>query len=161
MIAFTVPGEAVPFARAGARGKQRFTPGKQRNAMGAIKHLAARAMNGQPPFVGALRMTIRAVYLVPASWSKKRRGGARWKASKPDADNIAKLVKDALSTIVYADDAQIAELTVQKVYGPIAGVTVTVERLEDEPNTIFTPVVMSGRESAEGSRERAPLITAE
>jgi hypothetical protein len=33
--------------------------------------------------------------------------------------------------------------------------------LEDEPNTIFTPVVMSGRESAEGSRERAPLITAE
>jgi hypothetical protein len=119
MIAFTVPGEPVPFARAGAHGKRRFTPRKQSDAMGAVRMFAERA-----------------VYLVPESWSKKRRATALWKSSKPDADNIAKLIKDALSTVVYVDDAQIAELTVQKVYGPIAGVTVTIEKMKDE----FPPI---------------------
>jgi Holliday junction resolvase RusA-like endonuclease len=163
LIAFTVPGEAVPFARAGARGKQRFTPGKQRNAMGVVAHLAQRAMAGQPPFLGALRMTVRAVYLVPESWSKKKREAAKWKSSYPDADNIGKLIKDALNKVVYVDDAQIAELTVQKVYGPIAGVTVTVERLEPliGGSKDFAFRAMPERESAEGSLEQAPLIPAD
>ncbi len=48
-----------------------------------------------------------------------------------DADNIAKLVSDAFNEIVYADDAQVASLIVQKRYGPLAGVTVTVAPLDE------------------------------
>lgn len=33
---------------------------------------------------------------------------------KPDADNIAKLVMDALNGVAYADDAQVTKLTVKK-----------------------------------------------
>ena len=70
-------------------------------------------------------MTIRAIYRVPTSWPKKRAAEAKWRTSKPDADNIAKLVSDACNEIVFGDDAQVADLRVQKVYGPIAGVMIT------------------------------------
>lgn len=131
MISFSVPGEPIPFARAGANGKRRFTPPKQASYMSIVRMFARRAMGprGGEPFDGPLALTIRATYLVPASWSAKKKSEARWKESKPDADNIAKLLKDAMNTVVYRDDAQIAELVVQKKYGPIASVVVSVESL--------------------------------
>lgn len=35
---------------------------------------------------------------------------------KPDVDNIAKVVCDALNKLAYQDDAQIAEINVKKIY---------------------------------------------
>lgn len=132
MIAFTIPGEPVAFARAGALGKRRFTPKKQANFMAIARSAAADAMEAArlTPMDGPLRVIVRAEYLLPASWSKKKQAAARWKASKPDADNIAKILKDSMNKIVYRDDAQIAELIVQKIYGINSRVTVTVEMLE-------------------------------
>ena len=129
MIAFTVPGQAVPFARAGALGKRRFTPKKQNDFMGVIKLFASRAMEGAAPLEGPLALQIRATYLVPESWSKAKKAAAQWKASKPDADNLAKIFKDAMSTIVFVDDAQVADLHVQKVYGLRAEVLVSISPL--------------------------------
>lgn len=124
-VAFHIPGDAVAFARSGGNGKVRFTPKKQRDFMALVKLAAHHAMNGQPPLEGAVNLTIRAVYRVPTSWPKKRAAEAKWRTSKPDADNIAKLVSDACNEIVFGDDAQVADLRVQKVYGPIAGVMIT------------------------------------
>ena len=36
---------------------------------------------------------------------------------KPDADNIAKVVCDALNGLAYKDDAQVIDLTVHKRFG--------------------------------------------
>jgi Holliday junction resolvase RusA-like endonuclease len=126
MIGFVVPGEPIPFARAGAFGKRRFTPKKQSDYMGCIKLFAQQAMAGAAPLDGPLALAIRAVYLVPESWSNKRKAAAVWKSSKPDADNLAKIFKDAMSKIVFCDDAQVADLQVQKVYGLRAEIIVTV-----------------------------------
>jgi Holliday junction resolvase RusA-like endonuclease len=130
MLAFHVPGEPIAkgrprFVRATGRT---FTPQKTMNYEGVVAGKAAEAMNGREPFEGPLRVTIRATFLVPASWSQKRKSAAVWKTSKPDADNLAKIV-DAMNAIVWRDDAQVCELTVQKRYGPIAGLTVSVETL--------------------------------
>ncbi len=130
-VAFTIPGEPVAFARSGGNGKIRFTPKRQRDFMALAKLAAAKAMAGAPPMSGPLRMAIRASYIVPSSWTKKRRDAARWRTARPDADNVAKLVADAINSIVYEDDAQIAALEVQEIYGPVAGVTVAVSSLEE------------------------------
>jgi Holliday junction resolvase RusA-like endonuclease len=131
MISFQIPGEPLAFARAGKQGKRHFTPAPQAQFMGVVKMFAQRALEGQPPATGPLRMTIRADYLPPASWPQKKREKALWKTSKPDADNLAKIVKDALNKVVYLDDAQIAELTVQKRYClTAAALTVSIERLD-------------------------------
>lgn len=128
-ISFEIAGEAVPFARAGANGKRRYTPKKQMSFMEIVKEKCARAMADLEPFKGPVQMDMIAVYLIPASWPKGRRESAKWKASKPDLDNLAKLTSDAMNRIVYVDDAQIAHLSVKKVYGHICRMTVTITEL--------------------------------
>ena len=130
LIAFTVPGEAVPWSRAGSNSGHRYTPKRQASFMGAVKMFASQAMAGAAPINGPVELSIRATYLVPASWPAKRRAKATWKASKPDADNLGKIVADSLNSLAYADDAQVASLIVQKRYGPIAGLTVSVAPLD-------------------------------
>jgi Holliday junction resolvase RusA-like endonuclease len=130
-ISFKIPAEPVAFARSGGNGSVRFTPKRQRDFMALVKLAAHRAMDGEPPLDGPIDLKIRANYLVPTSWSKKRAASARWRTARPDADNIAKIISDAMNEIVFADDAQVVSLTVQKVYGPIAGVTVTAMRLDE------------------------------
>jgi Holliday junction resolvase RusA-like endonuclease len=156
MIAFTIHGEPIAkgrprFVRATGRA---FTPQKTADYENRVEEAAARGMGGREPFNGPLRLTVRATFLVPASWSQKRRIAAHWKTSKPDADNIAKIVKDALNKIVYRDDAQIVELTVQKLYGPIAGLTVTVEELE---NTTHSVSAMRGAAGGGLADQAAPI----
>lgn len=36
---------------------------------------------------------------------------------KPDADNIGKIILDALNGIAYADDNQVTQLNIKKNYG--------------------------------------------
>jgi Holliday junction resolvase RusA-like endonuclease len=55
----------------------------------------------------------------PKSHSKKRRQDPEPKTTKPDADNLAKGIGDALNEIAYNDDGQVYRLTVEKWYvGP-------------------------------------------
>lgn len=51
---------------------------------------------------------------------------------KPDSDNIAKVVADALNGIAYDDDAQIADLTVIKRYTEDPCVKVTIEEISHD-----------------------------
>jgi Holliday junction resolvase RusA-like endonuclease len=48
---------------------------------------------------------------------------------RPDVDNLAKAIKDALRGIVYRDDSQIVRLQVEKRYGDTPGVEIVVARL--------------------------------
>lgn len=72
------------------------------------------------PYVGAVRMEITAFFEIPKSWSKKKREDAAKfliePTKKPDCDNIAKMICDALNGFAYRDDAQISYLKVQKAF---------------------------------------------
>lgn len=46
--------------------------------------------------------------------------------SKPDSDNIAKLIGDALNGIAWVDDTSIVRLSIQKVFRESAGLSVAV-----------------------------------
>jgi Holliday junction resolvase RusA-like endonuclease len=131
-VVFTVPGETVPWARVGG-GKSvvRFIPKEQRSYMGVLKLFAQRAMHGRAPLQGPLELSVQAIYLRPKTHTRKRReaAGAEWKSSKPDADNISKIIKDALNKIAWVDDAQIASLHVWKQYGEKARLTVKIVQL--------------------------------
>lgn len=67
-----------------------------------------------------LEVEINAYYPIPKSFSKKKRLAAEENVirptGKPDCDNIAKAVCDALNNVAYRDDSQIVVLTVQKWY---------------------------------------------
>lgn len=128
-VTIYMPIEPVPFARAGAHGKVRFTPKRQADFMGQFRLFAMNAMSGRPPLEGPLKMEATFVYAAPASWSKKKRAETVWKQSRPDTSNLVKIVEDAINAVVYHDDAQIAVSQVQKKYGDRAEIIVTVSEL--------------------------------
>ena len=67
-----------------------------------------------------LAVSITAQYVIPKSYSKKRKAwilnGQELPVKKPDADNILKVVCDALNGVAYHDDSQIVTMTIKKVY---------------------------------------------
>ena len=48
---------------------------------------------------------------------------------KPDADNIAKIIMDALNGVAYEDDRQVVELIVRKFFSDTAYVDVFIDEL--------------------------------
>jgi len=128
-IVITIPGDPVPWARAGARGAIRFTPKKQSNWMTVIRDYAARVMDGRALLDGPVRMDCTFVYLVPTSWSKKKAAAAQWKTTKPDKDNLEKIVKDSLNGVVFRDDAQVCAGGSEKRYGDKPGTIIVIEAL--------------------------------
>lgn len=83
---------------------------------------AAMRENGAkmaPPDV-PVGMHIDAYFKIPDSWSKKKKeraaAGLVAVTTKPDVDNICKIVMDACNEIVYHDDKQVTMVSVRKLY---------------------------------------------
>jgi Holliday junction resolvase RusA-like endonuclease len=131
-ITIDVPGDVVPWARAGRGKGYTFTPEPQRLYGAKIGWYAKAAMvearRGDRLYGGAMRLDVVAKFTLPKSAPK--RNPPKHKTTKPDADNIVKIVKDALNGIVWADDAQVVQMNVSKVYAPAPGLTVNITALE-------------------------------
>ena len=73
------------------------------------------------PLKGAVEVEIWAVFAPPKSWNKAKTAQAYkqriFPLKKPDANDIAKAILDGLNGIAFADDAQVARLAVNKMYG--------------------------------------------
>lgn len=128
MIAFIVPGQARPEAK-----RQRRFRGKDGTLqMGArtdlpdradwkavVRHAAAQAMGDDLPFEGPLTLIVTIMRPKPPSWPKRacKRNlwpWAWWK--KPDTDNLTKPIKDAISRVVWLDDAQVVREVIEKIH---------------------------------------------
>lgn len=81
-----------------------------------------------------LNVAVRAIYDIPVSFSKTMRKcaseGKIRPCKKPDSDNIAKAILDALNGVAYYDDAQVVGLTVWKEYGERARVEVELTEVK-------------------------------
>lgn len=58
-----------------------------------------------------------------------------WKATKPDTDNLVKMLKDVLTSLgFWRDDAQVASECIQKFYvsQSLSGIYVQIEPLDDD-----------------------------
>ena len=66
---------------------------------------------------------------IPKSWSKAKKESAKWHVFKPDSDNLAKGVKDALNGIAYVDDAQVCFLQIRKQYAQSEGILIEIEEI--------------------------------
>ena len=79
---------------------------------------------------GPVKVWIRAYFEPPKSLSKVKREDLLNKHSeylkKPDGDNIAKAVCDALNGVAYKDDCSVYELMVDKYYRESSGLLITI-----------------------------------
>jgi len=95
---------------------------------------ASAAMQGAPPMDGPLQFDLIAYMPIPQGWSQKKRAAAVGfsvrPTTKPDIDNVLKLVADSVNHIVWNDDSQIVQLTARKFYSDTPRVEVIVTQLE-------------------------------
>lgn len=98
----------VPFKRRPKFGKGRtYDPAANRYEAAEIR----RAYTG-PLHYGPVKVTVDVFKALPKRTPK--RVESEPDVTKPDADNVAKAVMDALNGVAYTDDAQVAKLVVTK-----------------------------------------------
>ena len=107
-----------------------YTPAKTRAYENEVGAIAKVAMGDQEPLETPVVVCVYISMAVPASFSKKRRQDCLDKIErplkKPDIDNVAKAITDAMNGIVYQDDCQIVSLHVTKVYAIESSVSVFI-----------------------------------
>ena len=113
-----------------------ITPDQTVNAENRVQgHVAGEWQ--RPPVEGPLQVQITVQLLKPKSKPKTR---PSWPTSKPDADNYAKLVLDALNGVLWRDDSQVVRLFVEKTYCtdiyPAQGVGLIVHALDQDLEVI-------------------------
>ena len=134
-ITFTVPGVAKGKARPrfANRGKFKiaYTPEETVRRENLVALFYKQAAPDTPPHSGAIRLSLVATYAMPQSWSGKKKAAMRgeYKCTKPDWDNVGKLVSDALNAIAWTDDAVVADGRVTKLWGDVDSMSVTIERI--------------------------------
>ena len=125
-IVFSVPGDPKGKARpkvtrTKAGTSLTYTPDKTVAYEELVRLRFSEAAKGRR-FEAAkpLRLRIAAFFGVPASKPKKTKilmlQNLIRPTKKPDFDNVFKIVCDALNGIAYADDAQIVEAQITKVF---------------------------------------------
>lgn len=116
LITFTISGVAIPKARPRATkiGNRAvmYTPAKTKQFENYVKLVAAQHAP-EELLITALEVRLDFLFHRPKSLPKK----IRYHTKKPDVDNLAKSVLDALEGIIYVNDAQVISLQVTKDYG--------------------------------------------
>ena len=117
-----------------------YTPAKTKNAEGMIEWSAVNAMkqNGNTLITEPLIVFIEFRMPIPKSFSKSKvlrcQCGETVPTVKPDADNLAKTVLDAMNKTVYKDDSQIVDLIVRKRYADKPCTIVSIKEYKNQGN---------------------------
>ena len=118
-MTFTIPGDPIGKERPRVVKGHAYTPAKTKAYEDKVRWCFKQA-HGKL-IEGPVAVAITAYHAIPRKASKAVReameSGARLPLKKPDADNIAKAICDALNGIAYKDDSQIVALLVFKRFG--------------------------------------------
>lgn len=129
IVSFTIPGKPFAkqrprFSRASGRA---YTPGETVSFERQVGQIARPFFD--VPMEGPVRMTVFATFSPPKSWSKKKVADLlhRPHTQRPDTDNIGKSILDGLNRIAFADDGQVFEILIRKVWGTVEKTEVFLE----------------------------------
>jgi len=112
---------------------QTYTDAKTIDYETQVAMKARQAIGASEPLKGALTVFLYLRYGVPTSYSKKRKEACLRGVEYPkkvDIDNVYKSITDAMQGIVYANDSQIVEAHITKVYAETAGANIMVQECE-------------------------------
>lgn len=95
---------------------------------------AWKSLNGIEPETGPVSVRMVFGMPIPKSATKAAKADMENRVTrptvKPDADNLAKAVLDALNGLAYRDDNQIVDLSVSKYYSSVPKVMIRVRSWE-------------------------------
>ena len=108
-----------------------YTPAKTKEYEELIKQYFIIKYRGVKPLDGRISVTIKANFCIPKTMNKSQKeeikNGNISPTKKPDIDNIAKIVLDALNKLAFNDDNQITKLNIEKVYSNEEKIYIKIE----------------------------------
>lgn len=119
-------------------GKQRprvtrghaYTPEETRNYEELVR---LSWLKDKKKYTGYIRADIRAYYRIPKGATKSEENAMRnaviRPTKRPDLDNVAKIILDALNGLAYHDDSQVVELHIDKYYSTTPRVEVVLSEI--------------------------------
>lgn len=129
-VARKQPAPRIIYPKGGKPFVSFYTVTEQRQYMEMLSQYARLQMRSRPPSERALTFLVIADVRVPESWSLRDKAAALegriLPTSKPDDDNFRKMASDALSKIVFRDDAQIVDGRQLKRYSASPALTIEV-----------------------------------
>jgi Holliday junction resolvase RusA-like endonuclease len=134
MIRFEILGQPIAKQRPRVtRSGIAYTPSKTVNYEGIVRY-TYQSLYGQRELIsGRIEAHITAIFPIPKSYSKKKTAellaGHNNYDKKPDCDNLAKIILDALNGIAYKDDSQVTVLHIAKEYGTQPKVIVELKEI--------------------------------
>ena len=92
-------------------------------------HIKKQAAKIDHTFEGPLELEAKFYYMTK---DKKKLKGEAWKTSRPDCDNIIKLLQDVLNLykLLGKDDSYVTRLVVEKHWGVVPSIRVQIRELE-------------------------------
>lgn len=110
-----------------------YTPKDTRDYEEYVRYCFASAYPIAEPIDTPVKITIVAYHGIPKSYSKRRAedcfNDVERPTKKPDVDNIAKAILDALNGVAWLDDKQVIAMRVIKTWHHVAHTDVVVEEL--------------------------------
>ena len=114
-----------------SKGRPRFARGRVFTQATTLQYerlvaAAAREVISEP-ITGNVQVDIIAVYQVPKSWAKALQASARRgdiMPTRPDIDNVIKIILDGMNEVAYLDDQQVHMISAEKRYGDLARVEI-------------------------------------
>jgi Holliday junction resolvase RusA-like endonuclease len=125
-------GKGRPKFRSTGKYVQTYTPTETANYENLVRLCYMQQYGNNLAFGDdeELEARITAYYDIPKSYSKKKTQQAICNAinpiTKPDTDNIAKIILDSLNSVAYHDDSRVVNLVVKKRYSDNPRVEVTI-----------------------------------
>ena len=134
MIKFEILGQPIAKARPRVtRSGRAYTPSKTVNYEALVKYTYQSLYWHLEPSTKLIEAHITAIFPIPKSYSKKKTAellAGRYNYNKkPDCDNLAKIILDALNGIAYKDDSQVTVLHIAKEYGTQPKVIIELREL--------------------------------
>jgi len=110
-----------------------YTPKDTRDYEEYIRYCFASAYPVAEPLDTPVNITVVAYLGIPKSYSKRRVedcfNGVEPPCKKPDIDNIAKAILDALRHVAFADDKQVILMKVVKAWHYVGHTDVVIEEV--------------------------------
>lgn len=130
---FEVPGKITGKGRPRVNTQTAiaYTPTKTREYEELVKQYFIIKYRKIKPLEGRIVISIKAYFGIPKNVSKKQKeemlANIISPIKKPDIDNIAKIILDALNKLAFHDDNQITKLNIEKIYAEEEKVYVKIE----------------------------------
>ena len=125
----SITGKARP--RMNTYTGRAYTPTKTKNYEYLVRQIFVYKYPQYKPIEGRVTMTIIAYFEIPKSTSKKKEAEMLANiispTKKPDADNIVKIVLDAMNKFAFKDDTQVTKLEIEKKYSRTPRIYVKIE----------------------------------